>query len=415
MAERAVPVSLRVRRTIVYVVALMSIDVAAVAGDVPGYRFVRVASVCFLLLFLIGVEGRRISREARRLYVGEWLLFGFAIYQIFNAMISMELFNSFLQAVAFTLMMAAAFVVSRRVPMDKFLSAVLFALVFVLSVGAIVSIALPDVGRETLLQIAGSWRGISNQKNIFGALAATVLSLVIIVPSRVLLGGTIGCRSFKKCAAIVFASWLLYMSSSRGAELFLFSTLGAYIALSLPFRRGPLVFVLSFLSMIVLLMVVHTWSVSDNSFFLFGREISSSSRLIIWEFALRYLPGHEWFGYGTGGFWTDIRFEEFYRQNGWALANFHNGYLSILLEGGFIGLLIFLISLVFSIPAIFSTYVLKGGWESKLVIAYLFGYLLANLFENHLGQSLNPQSFIFFALIFYSLYRSRLQDGLQPS
>lgn len=67
---------------------------------------------------------------------------------------------------------------------------------------------------------------------------------------------------------------------------------------------------------------------------IYGRNETLTGRTDIWAYLLPYVTGAPFLGHGFGGFWTDAHREA-------TSSHAHNGYLDIVLNMGFLGLLIF--------------------------------------------------------------------------
>src|SRR5690606_10540335 len=78
-----------------------------------------------------------------------------------------------------------------------------------------------------------------------------------------------------------------------------------------------------------------------------GLSIDSNSRITLWLYGLTQMEGRELLGFGVDGFWTPARVIAFRDLHGWVLDNFHNGYVTILVEGGLVGLGLALLAIGF--------------------------------------------------------------------
>ena len=76
---------------------------------------------------------------------------------------------------------------------------------------------------------------------------------------------------------------------------------------------------------------------------LLGDRISLTDRTVIWQYALDAWTDRPLLGFGIQGFWTDpTYYDHFVRSHGWILDNYHSGYLSLLVEQGLLGALVFI-------------------------------------------------------------------------
>jgi O-antigen ligase len=87
-----------------------------------------------------------------------------------------------------------------------------------------------------------------------------------------------------------------------------------------------------------------------------GKDMTLTGRTYIWYRIVNAINERPWFGYGFDGFWqawreTDnpARHIVITEANNWVPQNSHNGYLEMGLEVGWVGLAIFIVSLVTNI------------------------------------------------------------------
>ena len=109
---------------------------------------------------------------------------------------------------------------------------------------------------------------------------------------------------------------------------------------------------------------------------------TGSGRVIAWKFAWDEIQ-HNFF-FGKGFSYNEYLFRKNYdylsRLGHEGMA--HNSYLTIWLDTGFVGLLLFLVGLV----SIF----LKAAKRSRLSIPVLYAVLFSNYYESWITASLNP-------------------------
>jgi O-antigen ligase len=140
-----------------------------------------------------------------------------------------------------------------------------------------------------------------------------------------------------------------------------------------------------------------------------GTTINTSNRTTLWFYGLDQLGQRALLGFGIEGFWTPERIQAFKDIYGWVLDNFHNGYITILIGGGIVGILLLLLAISF----IVLLFMVSIGNLRDPYLTLAFGYtnmfLVGNLVENELGRSTSPQ-FIMFLIIPFALrpYVSRI-------
>jgi exopolysaccharide production protein ExoQ len=278
----------------------------------------------------------------------------------------------------------------------------------------LVVIFYPEQGIETGWLLEGDWRGIAGQKNGLGNVAALVFVASLTLPlirhadrSRMLAYGT-------RLSMIVMSAVCLVNSGSRGALLAAGLGLGAVMAAKAPraLQRVGLV-ALVVLAIPVVHLALATFELNADKIDVLGARIDTSSRTTLWFYGLELLRGRELLGFGVGGFWTMERIIAFRDLHGWVLDNFHNGYVTILVEGGIIGIALLLLAIGF----ILLLYLVAIGNLRDPYVALAFGYtamyVIGNVVENEIGRS-TSLTFIMFLAISFAL-RLHLSRMLAPA
>ncbi|MEQ8972296.1 MAG: O-antigen ligase [Coleofasciculus sp. C1-SOL-03] len=198
-----------------------------------------------------------------------------------------------------------------------------------------------------------NWKGIYIHKNIFGFtmdLAAILLYLQSIrVPRYKAL--------FLALSAL--AVFCALQSNSGMAKVLLIILIFLLVFLRFLRQLPPR---LAFASMGIFLAIGISLVIliSENAEYLIveklGKDMTLTGRTYIWREVIKAVNKHPWFGYGYEGFWQFwrgldnpalmLRFPEF---NGFMPEQSHNGYLEIALEVGWIGLALFIASLLISV------------------------------------------------------------------
>lgn len=80
----------------------------------------------------------------------------------------------------------------------------------------------------------------------------------------------------------------------------------------------------------------------------FGKDLTLSGRTILWAAVWEMIQRQPWLGYGYAGFWQGMNGESAYvwLATGWKMNHPHNGFLGVLLDLGFVGLFLFLVSFI---------------------------------------------------------------------
>jgi len=156
------------------------------------------------------------------------------------------------------------------------------------------------------------------------------------------------------------------------------------------------------LVMIAAAVVFSGFFLATSQFRSFNRIESTSitnltGRTQFWLGSLELAVEKPVLGYGyavEGKIWEDPRFQS-NRSNLWmgsARSSIHNGYLSVVIGLGFIGLLMWL---VITIPPVWGVFYLPGDYYKALFLVVFIQLLLTNFFESVISSSRNLESIAF--------------------
>lgn len=339
---------------------------------------------------------------------GAMLLLLLFVFTAFSAFWSEGWPSSGLKAVLVVLALSASLAAASVMTNAELVKIIALACSIFVVVGFFVSLLIPSIGVETGWLLAGKWRGISGQKNGFGILAA--ISLVSVAT---LLWGkptASGARArLVPGLLIVFFGTCLILSGSRGAQMACLVGLGAAGFLRLRHDMQTLTLVGSAIVIIpVAIAAVMSFHADATELGVLGLSIDTSSRTAIWSFGFENLPGRELLGFGVSGFWTPERLTIFENNHGWVLDNFHNGYVTVLIEGGFIGISLLLAGLVTTFNQM-----RRQAHPADRAMLFSFAYLAMiiaeNLVENILGRSTSFMFIVFLMIIFSACGEQRLR------
>jgi len=381
--------------------SLWSLDTIAGAGTNP-LEIVRYGLICGIELMIVGLAVIEIMRRpvSLRLSAGGALLLVFFLYTLISVAWSAGGAQSLLKDLLLALTLAAAVAIAAlRPPRVLVEAAVLGCGIFVV-LGFLAVIFAPGIGIETGWGLAGKWRGISVQKNTFGSLAALSLvygAIQLAVPPA----------SGLRRRGLTLLTWAwsafllvcLVMSGSRGAQL---ATVLGLVALGLSRlgrgRQNVVLFALALLLVPLSVLAAITFSADATHLSILGLSFDTSSRTDLWGYGFANFDGRELFGFGPSGFWTPERLEVFRANNGWALDNFHSGYVTVLIEGGIVGAVLLVAALIgcFSVLRRRAT---GGDREAVFTFAFFAISIAENLIENVLGRSTDFLFMLFLLLM----------------
>jgi len=276
------------------------------------------------------------------------------------------------------------------------------------------------IHQETSAELVGAWRGLANHKNGLGALSCFALIFwfhawltreVKLVPA--LAGGAIATtclvlsRSSTSLAAAVFVMVFLVMllRSAHG--------LRPYV----PYLVAMLVTTLLVYALAVLNLIPGQGTLMAPISALTGKDMWSSGRADIWAVVFDHIRYHPLLGTGYGAYWTagPVAGTESYafmwRMNQFYPGTAHNGYLDIVNDLGFAGL-VFLIAYI--ITHVWQSLQLMGvdRHQGALYLALFFQQAIANLSETH-WLSVRSVDFVIMTLATMALARGLLEYRLR--
>ena len=346
----------------------------------------------------------------------DWLLLiAFLLYTSLSVLWSEGGVNAAIKAMLIFSALLVTVSIANAVGLDALLRIYYNAMGVFLVLSLLFVIFYPERGIETGWLLEGDWRGIAGQKNGLGNVAALVFVASVALPlARRLDGSRAPFARFTRFSMVVVSVVCLVNSGSRGALLSAGVGLGALLASRAPraVQRVALV-ALAILAIPVIHLTVATFELDVDKIDVLGTTIDTSSRTTIWFYGLEQLSGRELLGFGVGGFWTPERMTAFRDVHGWVLDNFHNGYVTILVEGGFVGIALLLLAFGF---VLLLYLVAIGNLRDPyvaLAFAYAAIYVTSNMVENEIGRS-TSLTLIMFLTISFAL-RLHLSRVLAPA
>lgn len=390
-------------------------DANSDAGALVEYaRYALFAGLAGLTVYLSHLAARAQNDASVLAFpAGAALLVAFLVYVQVSALWSdglpTALIKSGLIAIAMIVAIATSSVVRRR----DIITMTMVACGLFVVVGCVVALAIPSIGVETGWLLEGKWRGISGQKNGFGALAAvTLVGTAILYVGR---QGDDGQRRWLwPMLALVFFGFCLVMSGSRGAQMMAAAGLVAALFVRLPRFGQALALILALVALVPLVPLgLLSFSSDQTTLSIFGLSFDTSSRTEIWAYGLRLLGGHELLGFGLSGFWTPARLDVFKAENGWVLDNFHNGYMTVLIEGGLVGIGLLLCAIGVSFFELLRRASL-GGREEVFMFSLFAMIALHNMVENDFGRSTNLFFLLFLFSVFSLVFRTTPIPAAEP-
>ena len=205
------------------------------------------------------------------------------------------------------------------------------------------TLALPGSGIENGLHV-GAWRGPLIHKNMFSRLmVASTLPLLLVA---------LNSPKYRALWWTVFgiAVALIVLSDSKTA-LVIFLNLMVLVPCYRALQWSNSALVPLLVTLVLILGSVSTWFLSnwDSTLVSLGKDPTLSGRTDIWDAVIDAISLRPWLGYGFAAFWQDegggglvsraIKFR---------VVQAHNGFLNMGAELGFLGLLFFILSMIFT-------------------------------------------------------------------
>ena len=205
------------------------------------------------------------------------------------------------------------------------------------------TLALPGGGIESGMH-AGSWRGPLLHKNMFARLmvVCSLTTLLVALKSRR--------YRFLVWSVFVIAVALVVLTRSKTALVILLNLLllvPAYKALQWSNSLAvPLI-----ITLVLVAGSSATWFISnwDSVLLSLGKDSTLSGRTEIWDAVIKAIWQRPWLGYGYRAFWSEGGGSELvWRTVHYKVTQAHNGFLNLGAELGLLGLLFFVLGIIFT-------------------------------------------------------------------
>lgn len=206
----------------------------------------------------------------------------------------------------------------------------------------VVSLAFPSIGLQDTWQHAGQWNGVFISKQTLGVVGAVQL----FQASYLLMSGAR--RPYYWLSAAVAVTCVVASGSRGGGALAVAALVSLYIMRLSPGFARMMAYAPFFMGLVAAALIADLLYTQNRYLVIFGVALDFTERTFIWQHALRFIWMHPWLGYGVNGFWTLDWVKSLYlARYSWFLDNYHNGYINILVETGFVGYALFLLGYLF--------------------------------------------------------------------
>ncbi|TVQ63936.1 MAG: O-antigen ligase family protein [Spirulina sp. DLM2.Bin59] len=274
---------------------------------------------------------------------------------------------------------------------------------------AFYAVVLPAEGQEQG-KFAGAWKGIYPQKNELSTmmtLAAAAHLPLIFDPkyNRIWAAAGLGLSLFM----------ILMTTSKSGLIIFIVLVISFFISRTIRWRNLAMVMIFSTLiglSIPSTIIFVTNW---DPIIIGLGRDPTLTGRTDIWGYSFTRIAERPWLGYGRGVFWNPR--SKYPAEAGMAVVGVppvnlmsvtyapphsHNGVVDILLEVGFVGLGLFILSFLLMVLRLVKRIYITNTPEEFFPIVFLTFFLMYNFTESLMMRGENI-FWIYYTAIAYSL------------
>jgi exopolysaccharide production protein ExoQ len=256
------------------------------------------------------------------------------------------------------------------------------------------------------------WRGIAESKNVLGQFAV-YSTLLWFLASRQAAGGW----RISYAILLLISLALLFGSRSTTSQMAFFAAAGVgalaffrhhldRVGVGTVFVAMVLATALSCAASVYLLDP----SVFGSSLESMGKDATFTGRTPLWNMVIDEANQHPLTGYGFGAFWleTNPRVYVIGNRIGWAAPHAHQGFLDILNETGYPGLLLLVWLLI-----VFFRGVLRGDGDPAWGYFVLVSVVL-NMQESQLFRT-NTISTVLFAMAYFAQLNDRARHGSDRS
>lgn len=340
-----------------------------------------IATGSFLFLIYKGYK-QRISP-----LIFQYLL-PFIVFIILGSFFSSDKFTSLQKSISYSLLIyfVGSFI---ELVSNRYYAKFFHYLISAVITASVVSLALFYLGNEST-NLLGRFRGFMGNPNGLGIWLVLMVFLIEITENRKI-------TNYSKTFFLTFIGILIFSVLLSGSRTAIIALTIFYFIKFLPFKNkiflgitllglgGTLVF---------LFQDLLISSVTNLGFGEVARTSTletGSGRFIAWDFGWKKFLEQPLLGFGFG--FTEV----FFKQNYVLLSslnhqgNAHNSYLTLLIDIGVIGLLLFLFGIFNFLRNFFD--------KTDLIWGIVFSVLFMVFFESWLTASLNPFTILFFIII----------------
>ena len=362
-----------------------------------GSQLDRVFQTVLLCLALIILAKRKFD-WSNAIKENTWLILLIG-YMLFSCLWSDDPFISFKRWSQELIAVAMAFVVASEPNPRKALESLFRRTIYILIPFSYICINyFPEYGRMYIHHSGDlMWIGVAMHKNSLAQLCIFTIFFLIWTFIRKRQGRDISVvwiKTYFEVFILVLAFWIIggpqhsftYSATSNFAfAMGLMMLIGLLKYKKWGTIPGPIILIVLTVFIIIygtVTPIIGRLSVIDISSTV-GREENLTGRVDVWRQIVPVAMQRPILGYGFGGFWTTNARKQF------DMSDAHNGYLDLILQSGFVGLVLYAIFLLSSIRKAQRVLTQDFDWGA-IWICYLVMGLLINITESTFSSFKTP-------------------------
>lgn len=307
----------------------------------PGGEGSGVQQYIGVLLWLVVIAATTFLPPRHRVEAGFGLYANLAFYAFVMLSVawSHDFGASLQKSVVMLIVLFGAWRLTLRFPWQELLDCIQHGLFLICGASTLLAIFLPDIGLQHDYFHNGHWGGLFVSKQTLGFCS----DLLLFISTFRLMNAR---RNVYSWIALALSALCLIASGSRGSAALAVSALLTSVLIrrwrGLAYGLAFAPFVLTLAATLLIGYLLHT---QNRYIVVFGANLDFTERTFIWQHALSFFWRSPWLGFGVNGFWTQREVKDlFIERYQWFLDNYHNGYITILMETGIVGYALFLLA-----------------------------------------------------------------------
>ncbi|MBI1424900.1 MAG: hypothetical protein GC149_15745 [Gammaproteobacteria bacterium] len=276
------------------------------------------------------------------------------------------------------------------------------------------------IHQETSAELIGAWHGLATQKNGLGALACFGVIFWFhgwltreVKTLSALFGGGVAatCLVFSRSSTSLVTTIVIMLL------LFMLLRLPDYLRSARSFVVSCLVVVILVYALAILKLIPGLSAILEPIMALTGKDMTFTGRTEIWSIISDHIRLHPLLGTGYAAYWTAVpmigkdSYEFIARMGGFYPGSSHNGYLEVINDLGWIGLICLLGYIFMYVRQSLKLMAIDVN-QGALYLALFFQQAITNLSESH-WFDVQSVDFVIMTLATLSIARGLLDHQLR--